>query len=89
MEAGQRRGVGGGSIAGADRKASVDDGRAHGEWLGGVDEFLSRQVGRGERVVSEFAQDVVGAPAEFARNRETGAVVVDPLGDLQVVGMVG
>ena len=56
---------------------------------GGVEEFRSGQVGRGERVVSEFAQDVVGASAEFACNGEAGAVVVDPLGDLEVVGMVG
>jgi hypothetical protein len=66
-----------------------DDGQAHGEWLGGVGELCSRQVGRGECVVAEFAQDVVGAPAEFARDGEAGAVVVDPFGDLEVVGVVG
>jgi hypothetical protein len=67
-----------------------DDGQAHGEWLGGsVDELRSRQLGRGECVVAEFAQDVVGAPAEFARDGEAGAVVVDPVCDLQVVGVVG
>jgi len=67
-----------------------DDGQAHGEWLGGsVDECRSRRVGWGECVVAEFAQDVVGAPAEFARDREAGAVVVDPFCDLEVVGVVG
>ncbi len=91
MEAGQRRGR---WPAGALRELAArhrsDDGQAHGEWLGGgVDELRSRQVGRGECVVAEFAEDVVGAPAEFARDRETSAVVVDPLGDVQVVGVVG
>jgi hypothetical protein len=56
---------------------------------GSVDELRSRRVGRGECVVAELAQDVVGAPAEFAGDREAGAVVVDPLGDVQVVGVVG
>lgn len=66
-----------------------DDGQAHGEWLGGVDELRSRRVGRGECVIAEFAQDVVGASAEFARDGEAGAIVVDPFCDLEVVGMVG
>jgi hypothetical protein len=52
-------------------------------------ELCFGRVGRGECVVAEFAQDVVGASAEFARDREAGAVVVDPLGDVQVVGVVG
>jgi len=57
---------------------------------GYVDEFRSRLVvGRGECVVAEFAQEVVGAPTEFARDRQAGAVVVDPFGDFQVVGVVG
>jgi hypothetical protein len=43
----------------------------------------------GERGVAEFAQEVVSAPAELARDREAGAVVVDPLPDLEVVGVVG
>src|SRR6266851_6247562 len=44
---------------------------------GRVDERRSRLlVGRGECVVAEFAQEVVGAPAEFARDRQTSAVVV-------------
>ena len=45
---------------------------------GCVDELCCRWVGRGECVVAEFAQDVVGAPAELARDRKAGAVVVDP-----------
>ncbi len=56
---------------------------------GSVDELRLWQVGRGECVVAELAQEVVGASAEFACDRETGAVVVDPLGDLEVVGVVG
>ena len=84
-------GVGGGSIAGAGRKGI---GLMMGERAvitsgGSVNEFYSRRVARGECVVAEFAQDVVGAAAEFARDREAGAVVVDPLGDVQVVGVVG
>ena len=93
MEAGQPGGrVGGGSIAGAGRKGI---GLMMGERTairsgGGVDERRSwLVVGRGECVVAEFAQDVVGAPAEFARDRQTSAVVVDPLGDFQVVAVVG
>ena len=56
---------------------------------------LDRLVGlplafnRGERCIAQFAQDVVGAPAELARDREAGAVVVDPTGDLEVVVVVG
>ena len=84
-------GVGGGSIAGAGRKGiSLMMGeRAVITSGGSVDELCSRRVARGERVVAEFAQDVVGASAEFACDREAGAVVVDPLGDVQVVGVVG
>jgi hypothetical protein len=83
--------VGGGSIAGAGRKgiglmmgerAAITSG-------GRVDELRCRRLGRGECVVAEFAQDVVGASAEFACDREASAVVVDPLGDFQVVGVVG
>ncbi len=84
-------GVGGGSIAGAGRKGI---GLMMGERAvitsgGSVDELCSWRVAWGECVVAEFAQDVVGAPAEFACDREAGAVVVDPLGDVQVVGVVG
>ena len=83
--------VGGGSIAGAGRKGI---GLMMGERAvitsgGGVDELCSRRIAGGECVVAEFAQDVVGAPAEFARDRQTSAVVVDALGDFQVVGVVG
>jgi hypothetical protein len=56
---------------------------------GSVDELRCRRVNWGECVVAELAQEMVGAPAEFARDREAGAVVVDPLGDVQVVGVVG
>jgi len=31
----------------------------------------------------------MGAAAEFARDREAGAVVVEPVGHLQVVAVVG
>src|SRR6266540_858992 len=61
-------------------------------WLGGsCDRRLGLRVALdgGERLLAELAQDVVGAPAELAGNREAGAVVVDPLGNLQVVGVVG
>jgi hypothetical protein len=83
--------VGGGSIAGAGRKgiglmmgerAAITSG-------GPVDELRCRRLGRGECVVAEFAQDVVGASAELACDREASAGVVDPLGDFQVVGVVG
>jgi hypothetical protein len=43
----------------------------------------------GERCIAQFAQDVVGASAELARDREAGAVVVDPTGDPEVVVVVG
>ena len=84
-------GVGGGSIAGAGRKRI---GLMMGERAvitsgGSVDELCSRRLAGGECVVAEVAQDVVGAPAEFAGDREAGAVVVDPLRDVQVVGVVG
>src|SRR6266516_1036288 len=61
-------------------------------WLGGsCDRLLGVRVALagGERFVAELAQDVVRAPAELAGNREAGPVVVDPLGNLQVVGVVG
>ena len=84
-------GVGGGSIAGAGRKGIglMMGKRAVITSGGGLDELCSWRVARGECVVAELAQDVVGAPAEFSRDREAGAVVVDPLGDLEVVGVVG
>ena len=61
-------------------------------WLGGsCDRLLGLRVALdgGERFLAELAQDVVGASAELAGNREAGAVVVDPLGNLQVLGVVG
>src|SRR6266536_491990 len=61
-------------------------------WLGGSgDRPLGVRVALdgGERFVAELAQDVVRAPAELAGNREAGAVVVDSLGNPQVVGVVG
>ena len=70
-------------------------GRGRARELGGLGGSCGRllvlRVGLegGERVVAEFAQDLVGAAAELARDREAGAVVVDPLGDLLVVGVVG
>src|SRR2546426_7135449 len=50
-------------------------------WLGGsCDRRLGVRVAcnGGERFVAELTQDVVGAPAELARNREAGAGVVRP-----------
>ena len=44
---------------------------------------------RGERLVAEFAQGVVGASAKLAGDREAGTGVAEPLGDLEVVGVVG
>src|SRR5215211_4468662 len=92
MEAGRRRWA---LAAGALRELAARHRLMMGERTaigsgGGVDESSGRRcVGRGECVVAELAQDVVGAAAEFARDGEAGAVVVDPLGDLQVVGVVG
>src|SRR6266536_5393729 len=60
-------------------------------WLGSCDRLLRVRVALdgGERLVAELTQDVVGAPTELAGNREAGAVMVDPLGNLQVVAVVG
>src|SRR6266508_1202379 len=61
-------------------------------WLGSsCDRLLGVRVAvnGGECFVAEFAQDVVGAPAELAGDRETGAGVVEPVGDPEVVGVVG
>src|SRR5436190_4760655 len=58
-------------------------------WLGGSCARLlgsGLAVDGGERFVAELAEDVVGAPAELARDREAGARVAEPLGDLLVVG---
>ena len=58
---------------------------------GSLDRLLALGLAfdRGERRIAQFAQEVVGAAAEFARDREAGAVVVDASGDLQVVVVVG
>src|SRR6266511_4141254 len=58
---------------------------------GSLDRLLALRLGfdRGERLIAQFAQEVVGEAAEFAREREAGAVVVDASGDLQVVVVVG
>src|SRR6266508_4293397 len=61
-------------------------------WSGGSgDRLLVRRclLDREECLVAELAEDVVGAPAELAGNGQAGAVVVDPLGDLEVVAAVG
>src|SRR6266508_10121 len=61
-------------------------------WSGGSCDRLLRvrvALDGGERLVAELTQDVVRAPTELAGNREAGAVVVDPLGNLQVVAVVG
>jgi hypothetical protein len=59
-------------------------------WLGGsCKRLLVWLLDRGERVLAEFAEEVVGAPAELAGDRQAGAVVVEPLGDLAVVGVIG
>src|SRR6266571_7331191 len=60
-------------------------------WLGSCDRLLGLRVALdgGERLVAELTQDVVGAPAELAGNREAGTVVVDPPGDLAVIAVVG
>src|SRR6266498_5526584 len=60
-------------------------------WLGGsLDRLLGLRLGfnRGERLIAQFTQDVVGAAAELARDREAGAVVVDPACDLEVIVVV-
>src|SRR6266540_5204592 len=61
-------------------------------WLrSSLDRLVGLPLGfnRGERCIAQFAQDVVGAPAELARDREAGAAVVDPSGDLEVIVVVG
>src|SRR6266702_5903763 len=51
--------------------------------------FRDRFFDRGERLLAQLAEDVVGAAAELAGDREAGPRVVEPLGDLEVVGVVG
>jgi hypothetical protein len=48
-----------------------------------------RLVARSERLLAEFAEEVVGAPAELAGDRQAGAGAAEPLGDLEVVAVVG
>ena len=81
--------VGGGSIAGAGRKGIgvIAGTRAFG--LGGSVGGRVPRAGWFECLIAEFAQDVVGAAAELARDRKAGAVVVDALGDLEVVRVIG
>src|SRR6266516_5039302 len=55
-------------------------------WLGGS---CDRLLDGGEGLIAQFAEDVVGVSAELACKREAGAGVVDPLGDLEVVAVVG
>src|SRR5712692_4900250 len=65
--------------------------RAGAGLLGGsLDRLLGLRLGfnRGERLIAQFTQDVVGAPAELAGDREAGAVVVDPACDLEVIVVV-
>ena len=59
---------------------------------GGPDQLLGsweQLVDGGERFVAELAQDVVGAAAELARDRQAGALVVAALPNLQVVAVSG
>jgi hypothetical protein len=83
---------GGGSIAGAGRKGIglITGARTTTGLGGGLDRHACGcRFDRCERGVAELAQDVVCAAAEFAGDREAGAVVVEPVGDLEVVGVVG
>jgi hypothetical protein len=54
-----------------------------------VDRLLDVRVDGCERLLAELAQDVVGAAAEFACDRERGALVVGSLAHLQEVLVVG
>src|SRR6266851_4810357 len=48
-----------------------------------------RLLDGGEGLIAQFAEDVVSASAKLAGKRDAGAVMVDPLGDLEVVAVVG
>src|SRR6266545_7755047 len=82
------------ACAGAGRKHLRDDelARTAIAWLGSsMDRLLDVRVdvdGR-ERLLAELAQDVVGAAAELAGDRERGALVVGPFAHLQEVLVVG
>jgi hypothetical protein len=85
-----RRALAAGSIREPTANHRRDDGRAREMCRGsscGGDHLLAKRRGldRCERLVAELAQDVEGAAAELARDRRTGAVVVDPPRHLPVV----
>ncbi len=87
------RGLAAGSVREPAAKHLRDDGltRAGAGLSGGsLYRLLGLRLGldRGERLIAQFAQDVVGAAAELAGDREAGAVVVDPARDLEVIVMV-
>ena len=87
------RGLAAGSVREPAAKHLRDDGltRAGAGLLGGsLDRLLGLRLGfnRGERLIAQFTQDVVGAAAELAGDREAGAVVVDPACDPEVIVVV-
>jgi hypothetical protein len=53
--------------------------RAYSGRLSQVRELDGPRLDGRERLVAERTQDVVGAPAELARDRQAGAVVIDAL----------
>jgi len=57
---------------------------------GSWDRLLGLRLGfnRSERLIAQFTEDVVGAAAAFAGDREAGPVVVDPACDLEVIVVV-
>src|SRR5437773_1597764 len=88
----------GGLAAGSVREPAAKHLRARGQaravlacLRSGLDRLLGSRLAfdGGERRIAQFAQKVVGAPAQFASERQTGAVVVDATRDLQVVAVVG
>jgi hypothetical protein len=56
---------------------------------GGDHLLVGRRVNWRECLVAELAQDVVRASAQLARDRQAGAVVIDPPRDLPVLVVVG
>src|SRR5438034_10117191 len=87
------RGLAAGSVREPAAKHLRDDGltRAGAGLSGGSwDRLLGLRLGfnRSERLIAQFTEDVVGAAAEFAGDREAGPVVVDPAGDLEVIVVV-
>src|SRR5437667_1967342 len=88
------RGPAAGSVGEPAATHLRDDGltRAGAGRLGGsLDRLLGLRLGFGwgERLIAQFTQDVVGAPAELAGNGEAGAVVIDAACNLEVVAVVG